>query len=155
MHKSYEDIRGLTDREPEWWDEHGVPRYRKFAPSDCPDIYASEAVLFEVRCQGCGRRYHVGQTRSGLDYVKHPKMWSIGDLIKAKALEYGDPPNDHRCGGNSMNSEPRRVIEYWSRLRPLEGLREVWRLKDIAGYMEWRRDSGFEVDITPDWVKGG
>ena len=162
MRNSYEDIRALTEREPVWWDEHGVPRYERFRPDLCPDIYANEAVLYRVTCQNCGKAWDVAETRGPLDMVldiaKSPHIWSLRQLIEAKQLDYGDPPNTGCCGaGPSMNSEPRCVIEYWSRhhteyTAPLGDDSGIMEVTDIGAYMTWRRDPVMEVDITPDWV---
>jgi hypothetical protein len=45
---------------------------------------------------------------------------TIAEAIRSRALHYGDPPRHdgdrQACAaGASMNSEPRRVIEYWHR----------------------------------------
>jgi len=57
MHTAYNDILELTDREPVWWTEDGVPRFCEFHPDDASNIYATEVVLLEIACQECGRRF--------------------------------------------------------------------------------------------------
>ncbi len=49
-----------------------------------------------------------------------------------------------------MNSEPRRVLEYWRRhdKRYVDGNRIV----DMA-YFGWVRDPSLEIDIQPEWVE--
>jgi hypothetical protein len=50
-----------------------------------------------------------------------------------------------------MNSEPRRVLEYWHRhdRRYVEDNRII----NSKAWSEWVRDPSLEVDIQPDWVK--
>lgn len=143
MHESYDDIRSLIPVEPVWFDEHAVPRYCVFTPRSIANIYADEACLLEITCQGCGISFNVAlsQDRIGREYVSNPRRGSRGMLkheIVGKEIHYGDPPNVGCCGaGPTMNSEPRRVLEYWR--------------KDSR--REWVRDSEFEVDVTPEWVE--
>jgi hypothetical protein len=83
---------------------------------------------------------------------------TIAEAIRSRTLHYGDPPrhdgdpNDRQAcaAGASMNSEPRRVIEYWHRhdRRFVEGS----RITNMA-YFEWVRDPSLEIDIQPDWVE--
>jgi hypothetical protein len=48
-----------------------------------------------------------------------------------------------------MNSEPRRVVEYWRRH---DSKYVEWdRIVDLA-WFKWVRDSALELDIRPDWV---
>jgi hypothetical protein len=54
-----------------------------------------------------------------------------------------------------MNSEPRKVIEYWKRhdpkyARPAENGTVV--VTDSDAYNTWARDRALEIDIRPDWV---
>jgi hypothetical protein len=50
-----------------------------------------------------------------------------------------------------MNSEPRRVLEYWHRHDPryVEGDRII----NDKAYFKWLRDPSLETDIQPKWVK--
>ena len=129
MRESYDDIRSLIERKPLWFDEHGVPRYVPFGPRLCANIYADEAVLAEVACQACGRLFHVAHSTDR-------RRGKIADLIRARELEYGDPPNVGCClAGATMNSVPHRVIEYWAR----------------SSVMVWSRDPALEVEIMADW----
>lgn len=154
MNHDYDDIISRIAEPPIWWDEHAVPRYAPFEPGLQADIYADEVVLIEVRCQSCGHVFHVCLSHSMLGESYGPLAACIPD----RAIHYGDPPNIGCCpSGPTMNSEPRRVIEYWSRHKrgteandSLPGLRVV---KDVRAYMEWTRDPALEVDITPDWVE--
>jgi hypothetical protein len=84
---------------------------------------------------------------------------NIANAIHSKDLHYGDPPRHdgdptalHRClAGATMNSEPRRVLEYWHRhdRRYVEGNRII----NSKAWSEWVRDPSLEVDIQPDWVE--
>ena len=78
----------------------------------------------------------------------------IADAIRSRTLHFGDPPNVRCCGNASMNSEPRRVIEYWhrhdSKYTRKEGNRSI--VTDHRAFHSWTRDSSLEVDIRPDWV---
>jgi hypothetical protein len=154
MNNDYADIReGMLPREPEWWDEHAVPRYCEFSPDVVSDIYADEVILFEITCQGCGRKFLVADSRAA---------WRdrapLSAEIKDKAIHYGDPPNIGCCAsGPTMNSEPRRVVEYWHRshmehTRADPDLAGAHIVTDVAEYFRWRRDPKLEIDITPDWV---
>ncbi len=51
-----------------------------------------------------------------------------------------------------MNSEPRRVLEYWHRHDPRH---VVDRLITNRAWFEWVRDPSLEIDIEPSWVEGG
>jgi len=144
MNCDYADIRSRIPEPPKWFDEHGVPRYCDFAPGEQANIYADEVVLALVTCQGCGHEFSVcfshtmsfavaEAIRDGND--PHG-VKSLADLIRLRELHYGDPPNIQCCpSGPTMNSELRRVIEYWQ-----------------LGGDDKRRLTALEVDISPDWV---
>lgn len=71
---------------------------------------------------------------------------SLAAQIREKSIHFGDPPNacPDSCGaGATMNSEPRRVLEYWRKGRKDEG--ESW--------LEWVRDPALETDVQPEWVE--
>jgi hypothetical protein len=59
MHHDYSDITNLTDNNPLWYDENGVPRYCAFHPSHLANIYAGEAALVLIECQGCRTEFWV------------------------------------------------------------------------------------------------
>jgi len=132
MHQDYKDI---TDKlgTPWWWDECGVPRYAPFRPSMANDIYADEVVLFEIKCQACGRSFEVCASMS----VRKQIMLAEGrgkntlrELVERKSLFYRDPPNYGCCDvGPTMTSEPVRVIEFWVKNRNPKS----------AKYLEWQR----------------
>ncbi|HZO44733.1 MAG TPA: hypothetical protein VFB68_02515 [Xanthobacteraceae bacterium] len=141
MHTDYDDIRSRIGEPPQWFDENAVPRYCTFHPSRLASIYAKEGVLAEITCQGCGEGFLVAFSELNIWQLliasKDRPERTLAELIRSKELHYGDPPNIGCCrGGESMNSEPRRVIEYWRR--------EVPRT--------WQRDSSLEIDIQPPWV---
>lgn len=135
MHQRYDDILDKISDPPQWFDENAVPRFRAFAPDDCADIYAREAVLALVTCQLCGHPFKVAFTHSRVGQALGDKR-SLSDDIRERTLHFGDPPNIGCCAaGPTMNSEPRRVLEYWHR-------------HDFR----WSRVPEMEVDIQPEWV---
>jgi len=103
MNNTFEDI---TDKlgEPTWYDEHGFPRYCEFHPSRTANIYGYFCVLLRISCQYCGKEFEVSITMDGIDMMR-----LRGEDIN---WHYGDPPN-HGCTGDSMNSEPREILECW------------------------------------------
>lgn len=129
MNCGYEDIRSRIAEKPRWFDEHAVPRYCEFTPKALADIYATEAVLAEIACNGCGHKFNVAISFNYLDAVRR-NTESLEALIKSRCLHYGDPPNVGCCAsGPTMNSDMVRVIEYW-------------RMGDD---FEWVRDHSLEV----------
>jgi hypothetical protein len=152
MHASYDDIISRISTAPIWFDEHAVPRYCAFEPGRSASIHIGEIALAEITCQACQRKFHVA-----LSPVNFPDG-TIAEAIRSRTLHYGDPPrhdgdpNDRQAcaAGASMNSEPRRVIEYWHRhdRRFVEGP----RITNMA-YFEWVRDPSLEIDIQPGWVE--
>lgn len=137
MHAEYDDIKSRIPEAPTWYDENGVPRYGDFTPYNLADIYADECVLLEIGCQGCDLTFNVAMSSSTpsrlTDVIGHgldEKHFAFGELarrIRAGVLHYGDPPShietDH--AGSTMNSEPRRVLEYWTRRVPGDWVREA------------------------------
>jgi hypothetical protein len=135
MHHHYDDIRSKIAEAPQWHDEFAVPRYCAFAPGETSNIYAREAALVLITCQGCGAVHKVAFTSCSMDMVK--KRPSIADRIRGKSLHYGDPPNAGCCAaGPTMNSEPRKVLEYWRREK-----------------CDWVRDPSLEISIEPEWAE--
>ncbi len=124
MHESYEDITSRIAEEPTWYDSNGTPRYGKFTPDRCPNIYSHCVALLQIACQSCGEKF---------DVEMHTDIWSDRESIPKK-WHYGDPPR-HVCGGggDTMNCEDLVVLEVWNksgafnkwrRLHKLEGLIE-------------------------------
>jgi hypothetical protein len=146
MHASYDDVISRISTAPIWFDEHAVPRYCAFEPRRSASIYIGEIALAEITCQVCQRKFHVALSPVNF------RDGTIAEAIRSRTLHYGDPPrHDDACaGGASMNSEPRRVIEYWHRNDPrfVEGN----RITNLA-YHEWVREPSLEIDIQPDWVQ--
>lgn len=111
MNRYYGDILDLTRERPKWWDENGVPRFVPFAPT-LLDIYANEAVLLEIKCQGCRVTYMVAMSLHTFD--REEDDLSLAEHIQGGSLTYGDPPNNRCCPvGPTMNSIPVRVHQYW------------------------------------------
>jgi hypothetical protein len=131
MHQHYKDILNRIDEAPTWFDDDGVPRFGNFSPSQLGNIYASEAALAEVACQGCGRIFKVALT-DALGFTS--KSLGLSDKIRLRRVHYGDPPNVDCCGaGPSMNSEMHRILEYWFR--------------DYELSSGWQRDPAFEGPV--------
>ncbi len=136
MNNDYADI---TERlgAPQWWDEAAVPRYCDFGPNQAANIYAKEVVLLHIECQNCGKAFKVAMSNSGFD-VRMVELTPrrIAEAIADGSIHYGDPPNYGCCpAGPTMNSVPRRVLEYWERER-----------------MNWRRREDLEVELEVDWA---
>jgi len=140
MKAYYEDIRKRIKEEPKWFDENGVPRYDEFHPKLSPNIYADEVALLEIKCQNCGRRFLVE-----LNWDMNDKIFrnipSLEARIKNNSIHYGDPPihliDGEPCVGNSMNSVPLKVVQFWRR-----GIDKGWvRVKKL------------EKTIDVDWWK--
>lgn len=108
MHNTYDDILTRVPDPPVWWDSNGVPRWCNFHPSKCPDIYADEAVLLRIACQGCGTQF---------DVELHSSRYDKRRLSEApQEIFYGDPPNVGCCpAGATMSSVSLHVIEFWQR----------------------------------------
>lgn len=136
MNHDYSDIRERIPEKPKWFDENAVPRYCRFSPHEVSDIYADEAALVLITCQGCGHQFKVGFSSSLISKTHSQLQCPLAEAIKDISLHYGDPPNINCCApGASMNSEPRRVIEYWHRVGS-----------------DWKRDKSLEIDIQPNWI---
>jgi len=126
--------------DPLWFDEHGVPRYCDFNPMRSANIYASEIALALVTCQNCGKGFHVCFSFSEADQLLH-EVKPLTVHIRERTLHYGDPPNMECCPiGNTMNSEPRSVLQFWKLKKP---------------EYTWVRCPEYEIDIRPDWVATG
>lgn len=138
MKNDYDDIRERIATPPLWWDEHGVPRYCAFSPRFVASIYAIEVVLLRVTCQSCERPFEVALSWNRIEEALH-KRAPLVDRIRMNALEYGDPPNVGCCAaGPTMNSVPRRVLEYW-------------RASMARVTVEWERDPTLEVELRCKW----
>lgn len=121
MKALYEDILALTDKEPDWYDMAGVPRFAKFDPERCPNIYAKEVILLRIQCQNCQRKFNVE-----MHWDCYKGRQSISEAIGKGDLgyiHYGDPPR-HGTGpdgkwlcaaGDTMNSEQIKILEFWTK----------------------------------------
>jgi len=137
MLNAYADIRDAIPGAPSWWDEHGVPRYVLFAPSEVANSYADEAALVLIACQGCGEKFQVAfsQNRHGslADIMRGQEPKTLAAVIEDGILHYGDPPNTGCCcAGATMNCDDLRVLEYWTR----------------DDSFEWQRKPGLEVPLA-------
>lgn len=133
MNCGYRDILDRIDEKPRWWDEHAVPRYCPFSPDEAANIYASQVALVQIECQGCGELFLVAFSWCSTDGARgaRPLSERIADL------HYGDPPNAGCCAaGPTMNSIPRRVVEFW----------------DAGHAVSWRRRTQLEKAIRCDWA---
>ncbi len=88
MRNYYKDILDRINEPPKWFDDFGVPRFETFAPGRTSNIYAREAALADISCQGCGHRFRVALT----DTFATPST-SLSDEILLGRADYGDPPN--------------------------------------------------------------
>lgn len=117
MWAGYEDIiRRLGD--PLWWDERGVPRYDPFDRKLVADIYAHEIALVEIQCQRCLKRFDVAFSYGPMQQVTNPNWPGLSEEVTDDTLHYGDPPRHEGptgdgCGGETMNCNELRVIEFW------------------------------------------
>lgn len=135
MLPDYSDIRERIDADPAWFDGYGVPRYADFTP-DMLGVYDVFALLLEIECQSCRRRFLVGEGWPRYSLVGEPRFYNLEEL--ASGYHYGDPPR-HQCGGDSMNCVDLRIVEAWER----------------SG-QEWsRRDDVERIDVYPDWADSG
>lgn len=131
MKHHYEDIRDRIPDPPKWFDENGTPRWCDFSPQATSDIYASEACLIAIECQGCGTPFQVC-----LSYYKHSDRLPLSADVKN--IHYGDPPNVDCCAsGPTMNSIPRKVLEFW-------------RNDQDTGY-NWKRFPELEIELEGPW----
>lgn len=161
MNCGYHDILSRITEPPKWWDEEAVPRYCAFAPDETANIYADEVALVELVCQACEVAFLVafswsrdfwGQNEDGTPWVKRRERMTVEAV---KELHYGDPPN-FCCGvGATMNSVPRRVVEFWRRhheehTKPDE--RNPSLRICLPGYFDWRRVPELEISIECEWA---
>jgi len=117
MHADYKDIKERIDETPKWYDCHGVPRYAKFHPNLSPNIYAKEVLLLEIECQSCEQRFLVELNWAEFGYRESFKAFfekRTRGISVYSPVHYGDPPR-HDCVGDTMNSTPLAVREFWSK----------------------------------------
>jgi hypothetical protein len=122
------DYYDITEKlgEPLWYDSEGVPRYCEFSPMKC-GIYIDSVALVEIECQHCGKGFKVARQMDRTNMLMpryidsdwqptlpNPREGVIG------SFHYGDPPAHpsgpyNRCTGDTMNSVPIEVLEFWDR----------------------------------------
>ena len=137
MRAAYTDITTRIAEAPKWWDENGVPRYSVFHPDDTPNIYAREAVLYEIECQECGQIFEVGE-----DWSWWPgREVRLSEFAQKRLLHYGDPPRHGGLtgchAGDTMSSTPRRILQFWSMGEGLGEWRRVSELEGVRLDQEW------------------
>lgn len=139
MLPDYADIRALSDRGPNWFDENGVPRYAPFHPKML-GVYDHHALLVKIRCQRCRQVFLVGEgwPTSG---IRGDQLVTFDLAGIAERYHYGDPPAHGGCVGNTMNSEPLRIVQAWTTQVP----------DDTYHVPDWRRIPELEKDIVIDW----
>jgi len=122
MHIIYHDIISRISEGPTWYDNNGVPRYGKFNPEQCPDIYTQAVGLFLITCQYCRKEFKVEMHSDfcGFRATNPPSKW-----------HYGDPPI-HGCVGDTMNCIDIEILEFWIK-------------RDFSE--EWKRYKWFEGEI--------
>lgn len=122
MKQPYYDILELTEKEPLWHDEHGVPRFAPFAPELVSDIYAEEVALLDLQCQSCGRHMQCAVSWSQLSAIadrQDPEKATLARRLRSGMADYGDPPCWHKgesqCSGSTMTAIEYRVLQFWRR----------------------------------------
>jgi hypothetical protein len=141
MLPDYDDIRSLIDREPDWFDTHGVPRYRPFEPKML-GVYDQWTLLVEIACQECGQRFLVGGGSESFELANRGIELTLEYV--AATFHYGDPPR-HDCVGDTMNCLEVRKVEAW---------RKYWTQDN--GWSEWQRDAAAEaIEFIHDCVYEG
>lgn len=124
MKHSFEDIRDSIPEEPSWYDFNGTPRYGRFHPDMCPDIYTRHVVYMRIECQCCRKEFLVEM---------HTGFWEPHTKLPPKEWHYGDPPW-HGCTGDTMNCTDVEVMEVWK--RDLGDTNSWVRYKELEGMVE-------------------
>lgn len=115
MNHHYSDIRSRIAEPPVWFDENAVPRWCEFGPNEGANIYADEIALLHIECQNCGAAFRVAMSWTTTDRIVH-RLAPLSARVRDQSIHYGDPPNVGCCpSGPTMNSVPRRVLEFWRR----------------------------------------
>jgi hypothetical protein len=141
-----------------WYDGNGVPRYREFHPDLC-GVYDKYVALVEIACQSCDKRFivanEVDMVDCGKSHFQLPVKPPKGDEKKIEevvtkldgqqdisarhpigSFHYGDPPQHDDCmAGATMNSIPKKILEFW--------------VRNASGLGEWERDHEYEFEIEP------
>ena len=177
MRPSYADILLRIAEPPLWHDRHGVPRYEPFAPQML-GVYDDFAILVEIKCQRCSRRFLVGGGWTRFDLFVDPIVERNLTSLAA-SFDYGDPPRHDvgpmcRCAGETMSSDVVRIVEAWERVG-LDWVRRDLRCgehPDVqvtprrtcvacgaafdvdGGGLYWHADAGGPVCARCDWRWG-
>lgn len=110
MHIYYHDILKRIPEAPRWW-LNGVPRFDAFTPHDL-NVYAREALLVHVRCQGCETDFHIGIFDPAIAQARSFRA----RLTSHRTIGIGDPPNSACCpAGPTMSVDEVAVLEFWER----------------------------------------
>ena len=146
MKEAYLDIIERIKQKPLWYDSNGVPRYEKFNVKMCPDIYAEEILLVEIKCQNCDETFLVelhssnvdwNTSKTGQNYSTFLDKWLDGKQ-DCCPVHYGDPPrHDYKgdcAAGDTMNCIDLRIVEFWKH----------------TSVMEWERISKYEIELEKD-----
>lgn len=129
--QDYPDLRELAgDREPNWWDEEGVPRFAPFRPELLNNIYAKEVALLSISCAACPKVFLAARSWGISQGLLHnyPRFTEV--LRGNGYLSYGDPPfhsTSDCAAGYCMQSDTRGIVQFWAKKQG-----------------EWERDSSFE-----------
>jgi hypothetical protein len=183
MHEAYRDIRSRVVDPPIWFDEHAVPRFVKFHPRYCSNIYADEAALVLVTCQCCGKEYRVAFTSGpcdkieagqraflyALEEIKHGQTVRGADLQRIKKESFERIWKSKGQLGALIRTQH---LEYGDPPNTCDDdcaagalmcseprrLLEYWQRyrTDENGKLlslDWERDSSLEIEVEPDWVK--
>jgi len=133
MLSDYDDIKKRIKDPVIWYDTNGVPRYDKYHPSMNPNIYASESILYKIKCQACKEEFIVQDDWH--EWVGNKRDISFSQLFEEQInntgsidFHYGDPPI-HCCVGDTMNCEDIELLEFWYR----DNIRD------------WKRNPKYEV----------
>lgn len=140
MLPSYDDITKKLG-EPLWYDGNGVPRYEPFTPG-MTDVYATYIAYFRIGCQSCGREFLVTVDYTSMDAIHGPLKHEVTKPTKTGIgfFHYGDPPAHGGCVGDTMNSIPRQVLEFWNHDIGREGI-------------SWTRLPEHEVVVKESWAQ--
>lgn len=144
MNRAYDDIRSRLG-EPLWFDGHGVPRYDPFHPEMC-GVYDRYVAFVLIGCQACDQTFRVAVEWGAEDMIAAAaaKAGTIDPALPTAdpdrwravgSFHYGDPPI-HGCAGDTMNSVPLRILEFWH--RPSD---------NSPNGFDWRRLPEHEIEI--------
>jgi hypothetical protein len=158
MLPDYADITSRIPEDPAWYDGNGVPRYGDFAP-DMLGVYDDCAILVQIACQSCDRKFLVGEGYSQMGRLQGDlRMAALNgtpaeeikpegpeDFMRslAEGFHYGDPPR-HNCVGDTMNCVDHAVIQAWVKNKDWRDWDHLYvRFPEVEGPMDlpdWARD---------------